>query len=221
LEISTRESRIVIRTTRFALPFAALFAAAAFVLCWPAQGQSSRAGIEANAKLLFDSPRQVTLGNRSGDVTLVEFFDYNCGFCKRALADTLEVLRDDPQLRLVLKELPILGPGSSEAARVAVALHMQDLAGTKYLAFHQKLLSGRGQANKVSAMLVAAEVGADMEWLEKDLQSRDIAMTLDENLKLARAIGVRGTPAYVVGATVTPGAIGAAGLKALIRAARR
>jgi protein-disulfide isomerase len=179
------------------------------------------AEIKANAKLLFDSPRQVTLGNRSGDATLVEFFDYNCGFCKRALADKLELLKDDPKLKLVLKELPILGPGSTEAARVAVALRMQDNAGEKYLAFHRKLLSERGQANKYSAMAAAAEAGADMARLETDLANAEVAATLEENLKLARTLGISGTPAYVVGEAVVPGAVGAANLKDRIRAARR
>src|SRR5271169_5174669 len=96
------------------------------------------AAIAANAAELFSSPRQVTLGDPRGDVTLVEFFDYNCGFCKRALSDTLALVKDDPHLKIVLKEFPILGPGSSEAARVAIAVRMQDPG--KYLAFHQELL---------------------------------------------------------------------------------
>ena len=200
-------------------------ALAEFVKRRQAQAGAARpdksAEIKANARLLFDSPRQVTLGNRGGDVTLVEFFDYNCGFCKRALADKLELLKDDPRLKLVLKELPVLGPGSTEAARVAVALRMQDDAGEKYLAFHQKLLSERGQSNKYRAMAAAADAGADMARLEKDIESAEIAATLEENLKLARTLGISGTPAYVVGEAVVAGAVGAAALKDRIRAARR
>jgi protein-disulfide isomerase len=186
-----------------------------------AAGADRSAEIKSNAKLLFDSPRQVTLGNANGDVTLVEFFDYNCGFCKRALADTLELLKDDSKLKVVLKELPILGPGSAEAARVGVALRMQDAGGEKYLQFHQKLLTERGQANKYRAMAAAAESGADMARLERDLASEEIAATLEENAKLARALGISGTPAYVVGQVIVPGAVGAGMLKDRIKAARR
>ena len=93
-----------------------------------------RAAVASNEKLLFSSEHQVTLGNAQGDVSLVEFFDYNCGYCKRALPDMLTLLKDDPKLKVVLKEFPILGPGSVEAARVAIAVRMQDPTGQKYLA---------------------------------------------------------------------------------------
>ena len=94
----------------------------------------------------------MTLGNPQGDVTLVEFFDYSCGFCKRALSDMLALLKDDPKLKIVLKEFPILGPGSVEAARVAVAVRMQDPGGQKYLAFHQELLGAPGPATRDRAL---------------------------------------------------------------------
>ena len=184
------------------------------------QRPDKSADIKANAKLLFDSPRQVVLGNPQGDVTLVEFFDYNCGYCKRALGDTQALLKDDPKLRIVLKELPILGPGSTEAARVAVAVRMQDPSGAKYLAFHEKMLGDRNPANKAQAMTHAAEAGLDMARLEKDLGSDEIDKTLQESMTLARALGINGTPGYVVGETIIPGAIGAAGLKSRIATAR-
>jgi protein-disulfide isomerase len=185
-----------------------------------ASAADKAAAIKSNAKLLFDSPRQVTLGNRQGDVTLVEFLDYNCGYCKRALADMMLLLKDDPKLRVVLKELPVLGPASSEAARVAVAVRMQDASGEKYLAFHQKLLGERGPANKARATAVAQEVGLDVTRLEQDLASAEIRETLEENAKLARALGINGTPGYVIGDAVVPGAAGAAVLKEKIQAAR-
>ena len=94
---------------------------------------------------LTASPAGTVLGNPEGDVTLVEFFDYNCGYCKRAMADMLDLMKTDPKLKVVLKEFPVLGPGSVEAAQVAVAARMQDPGGKKYLDFHQKLLGGRGQ----------------------------------------------------------------------------
>ena len=89
---------------------------------------------------MFSSPHQVVLGNPPGNVTFVEFFDYNCGYCKRAMSDMLTLLKNDPKLKVVLKEFPVLGPGSVEAAQVAVAVRMQDKTGKKYLEFHQKLL---------------------------------------------------------------------------------
>src|SRR6516162_10645932 len=112
-----------------------------------AEAEKHKEGVKQYSKVLFYSPRQVTLGNPDGDVTMVEFFDYNCGFCRRALADMLDLMKADPKLRVVLKEFPVLGPGSVEAAQVAVAVRMQD-AGKKYFDFHLKLLGSRGQADK-------------------------------------------------------------------------
>jgi len=108
------------------------------------QAEKHKAAIKEYSDALFSSPRQVVLGNPNGNVTFVEFFDYNCGYCKRAMDDMLTLLKDDPKLKVVLKEFPVLGPGSVEAAQVAVAVHMQDKTGKKYLEFHQKLLGGRG-----------------------------------------------------------------------------
>ena len=178
------------------------------------------AAIKSHAGLLFDSPRQVTLGNPKGNMTVVEFFDYNCGFCKRALADMMELLKD-PNLRIVLKELPVLGPASTEAARVAVAVRLQDAKGEKYLAFHRKLLTDRGSADKMRALAAARELGLDMARLERDLASDEIRATLEESAQLARALGISGTPAYVIGNAIVPGAIGAARLKDIIKAARK
>ena len=157
---------------------------------------------------MFTSPRQVTLGNPQGDVTVVEFFDYNCGYCKRAMTDMVELIKNDPKLKFVLKEFPVLGEGSVQAAQVAVAVRMQDKTGKKYLEFHQKLLGGRGQADKARALAVAKEVGMDMARLEKDMASDEVKATLEESFKLAEALGLNGTPSYVVGADVVIGAVG-------------
>jgi protein-disulfide isomerase len=181
----------------------------------------SSAAIASNAPQLFSSPHQVTLGNPKGDVTLVEFFDYSCGFCKRALPDMLTLLKDDPNLRIVLKEFPILGPSSAEAARVAVAVRMQDPDGQKYLAFHQELLGGPGPVSKEKALAAAKDQGFDMMRLEQDMASDEINATLAEDMKLARSIGITGTPSYVVGKNVVIGAIGVANLKGQIETARR
>jgi protein-disulfide isomerase len=176
--------------------------------------------IADNAKILFDSPRQVTLGNPKGDVTMVEFFDYNCGYCKRAMTDMLELMKADPNLRVVLKEFPVLGEPSVQAAQVAIALNMQDKGGKKYLDFHQKLLSGRGAIDKAKAMATAKEVGADMARLEKDMASPEVQATLAETFKLAEPLGLNGTPSYVIGKDVVIGAVGASELKSKINTAR-
>jgi protein-disulfide isomerase len=174
--------------------------------------------ITANGALLFSSSRQVTLGNNSSDTAIVEFFDYNCGYCRGALADMLTLLKDEPKLKFVLKELPVLGKNSLDAARVAIAVRMQDQDRRLYLAFHQKLLGGSRRADKDTALQAARDAGADMERLTRDVESPEVQATIAENLTLARAIGVTGTPAYVSGVTVIPGAIGASTLRALVQA---
>ena len=191
----------------------------------PAPGAAKAAvdhseAIASNAALLFSSPHQVTLGNPHGDVTLVEFFDYSCGFCKRALPDMLTLIKDDPNLKIVLKELPILGSGSAEAARIAIAVRMQDAEGQKYLAFHQELLGGAGRASKEKALAAAKDQGLDMVRLEQDAASDEVGATLSEDVKLAGAMGINGTPGYVVGDKVVLGAVGIAALKERIEAAR-
>ena len=178
------------------------------------------AAVESNAGKLFRSAHQVTLGNPDGDVTMVEFFDYNCGFCKGALPAMLTLLDDDPKLKIVLKEWPILGPGSVDAAHVAIAARMQDADGQKYLAFHRKLLGDPGPADKEKALAAAAAAGLDIPRLEKDMASDEVRATIDENFELARAIGINGTPGYVIGDTVVPGAVGLPGLQSQVATAR-
>jgi protein-disulfide isomerase len=185
-----------------------------------AETEKHEMSVAKNADTIFNSPRGVTLGNKDGDVTFVEFFDYNCGYCKRAMADMLELMKTDPKLKVVLKEFPVLGPGSVEAAQVAVAARMQDPAGKKYLDFHQKLLGGRGQADKAHAMAAAKDAGFDMARLEKDIASPEVRATIEENFKLAEDMGMNGTPSYVIGKEVVVGAVGLDGLKEKIGIAR-
>jgi protein-disulfide isomerase len=184
------------------------------------EAEKSKTTIKNNAQTIFSSARQVTLGNPQGDVTLVEFFDYNCGYCKRALSDMMDLMKTDSKLKVVLKEFPVLGPGSEEAARVAVAVRMQDPTGKKYLEFHQKLLGGRGAADRARALAVAKDVGLDMTRLEKDMASDEAKVTFNENIKLAEALGMNGTPSYVVGSEVVVGAVGLDGLKQKVNTAR-
>jgi protein-disulfide isomerase len=185
-----------------------------------AETEKHEAGVTKNAETIFNSPRGVTVGNKDGDVTFVEFFDYNCGYCKRAMVDMLDLMKADPKLKVVLKEFPVLGPGSIEAAKVGVAVRMQDPSGKKYLDFHQKLLGGRGQADKAHAMAAAKESGLDMTKLEKDYASPEVNATIEENFKLAEAMGMNGTPSYVIGKQVVIGAVGVDNLKEKIGIAR-
>jgi protein-disulfide isomerase len=186
-----------------------------------AEAEKHRQAVKENAEALFSSPRQVVLGNPQGNVTMVEFFDYNCGFCKRALTDMLDLLKSDPNLKFVLKEFPVLGEGSVQAAQVAVAVRMQDKTGKKYLDFHQKLLASRGQADKARALAAAKEVGFDVARLERDMNSEEAKATIAESMRLAEAIGVSGTPSYVVGTEVVVGAIGVDALRQKISAERK
>ncbi len=185
-----------------------------------AEEAKHKAAVEKNADAIFKSPRGVVVGNQNGDVNFVEFFDYNCGYCKKAMADMLDLMKSDPKLRVVLKEFPVLGPGSMEAAQVAIAVRMQDPTGKKYLDFHQKLLGGRGQADKARAMAAAKDAGADMAKLEKDLASPEVKATLAENFKIAEDMGLNGTPSYVIGKNVVVGAVGIEGLSKKISEAR-
>ncbi|MGJ5041275.1 DsbA family protein [Bradyrhizobium sp. SZCCHNRI3052] len=183
-----------------------------------AEAAKHEASVSKNAETIFNSPRGVVLGNKDGDVTFVEFFDYNCGYCKRAMADMMELMKSDPKLKVVLKEFPVLSQGSVEAAQVAVAVRIQ--APQKYLDFHQKLLGGRGQADKAHALAVAKDLGLDMARVEKDMASPEAKATIEENFKLAEEMGMNGTPSYVIGKQVVIGAVGVEGLREKISAAR-
>ena len=186
-----------------------------------ADADKARTTIKDNKATIFNSSHQVVLGNPQGNVTMVEFFDYNCAFCKRALPDMLDLIKTDSDLKFVLKEFPVLGPGSLEAAHVAVAARMQDSSGKKYMEFHQKLLGARGPADKVRALAVAKDVGFDMARLEKDMNSDEVKTTIEENMKLADVLGVNGTPSYVVGDEVVVGAVGVDELRAKIKNGRK
>jgi len=185
-----------------------------------AEAAKHKAAVKQHAAALFDSPRHVVVGNPKGDVTFVEFFDYNCGYCKRAMDDMLVLMKADPNLKVVLKEFPVLGEGSREAAKVGVAVRMQDKTGKKYLEFHQKLMGGRGAIDKARAVAAAREVGMDVARIERDINSDEVRLSLEESFKLAEALGLNGTPSYVIGNEVAIGAVGQAALKEKINIAR-
>jgi protein-disulfide isomerase len=186
-----------------------------------ADAEKHKAAIQEHSAQIFNSSRQVVLGNPQGDVTVVEFFDYNCGFCRQALPDMLALLKNDPKLKLVLKEFPVLGDGSVQAARVAVAVRMQDkTGGRKYLEFHQKLFATRGQIEGKRALAVVREIGLDAARAEKDMNSNEVKLTLEEVFKLAEALGINGTPSYVLANQVVVGAVGVEKLREAINTVR-
>jgi protein-disulfide isomerase len=186
-----------------------------------AEAEKHRGAIKEHADALFNSKRQIVLGNPQGDVTMVEFFDYNCGFCRKALTDKLELIKNDPRLRLVLKEFPVLGEGSTQAAQVAVSVRLQDkTGGKKYLEFHQKMFASRGQVDKARALAVVREIGFDAARAEREMGSEEVRQTLEEGFKLAEALGINGTPTYVLDGQVVVGAVGVEKLREAINTAR-
>lgn len=156
---------------------------------------------------LFASDNHAVVGNPKGKITVVEFFDYNCGYCKRALDDLTRLMKTEPELRVILKDFPVLGDGSVEAAKVAQAAKRQ-LKGDKFFEFHVRLLGQRGQIGKAQALAVAKELGLDMDRLAKDAESAAVQGGIEETLRLGDSLGISGTPAYVVGKEVVVGAVG-------------
>lgn len=180
----------------------------------------------AREKALRDSQEalfagdDIILGNPEGDVTLVEFFDFNCGFCKRALDDVQKLIADDPNLRVVVKDFPVLGPGSLEAARFALAAKNQ-FTPQQNAEFHVRLMQTRGQINGERAAALAVEMGADPAKLQTDVNSDAVRDIIAENVDLGDKLGLTGTPAWVIGDRVTSGAIGAERLAASIANVRK
>jgi protein-disulfide isomerase len=162
----------------------------------------------------------VVLGNPEGDVTLVEFFDFNCGFCKRALDDVQRLIDSDPNLRVVVKDFPVLGPGSLEAARIGLAAKKQFNA-EQNEAFHVRLMQSRGQVNGERATALAIELGADPTKLQADVNSDAVRDIIAENLDLADRLGLTGTPAWVIGDRVISGAVGTERLAASVANVRQ
>jgi len=173
---------------------------------------TQRKVLEDPNSLVFTSKHQADIGNPNGTATLVEFFDYNCHYCKGALPDIGRLVKEDTKLKLVLKDFPVLGPGSVEAAKVAIAAHNQ-LPGDKFWAFHSKLLAKTGPIGKDEALAVARDLGLDMTKLAKDMADPDVAAGIEETLALADSLQINGTPTFVVGQQVVVGAVGYEALK--------
>lgn len=180
------------------------------------EATEAQAVLKSRADEVFRDPDSPVGGNPNGDVTLVEFFDYNCPYCRRVAPVMLEAEAADPQLRVVFKEFPILGPGSTFAAKAALAAHKQG----KYLAFHHALMKARGAVDADKVLEVAATAGVDVERLKAETESPAIQAMLERNLDLAQALRITGTPGFVVGDKVVTGARDLKGLQALIGEAR-
>lgn len=164
----------------------------------------AKLAIKENAKEIFDDGVSYVAGNPKGDVTLVEFFDYRCGYCKQVQGPLLALLKEDSKLRVVLKELPVLGPDSMFAARAAIASQEQK---GKYLDFHNAMMAHRGQLPESEVFRLAGSVGLDIDRLKKDMASPKVSQVIERNLTLAQKIGVDGTPGFVIGEQLIPGAI--------------
>ena len=182
-----------------------------------AQADAQRSAVLAEKAKLVDPATSAIVGNPQGDVTIVEFMDYNCGFCKRAVEDVRALVKEDPKLKVVIKDFPILGPDSVEASRVAVAA-MTQLQGQKYFDFHNKLMATKGRINGAKALEVAKEAGADVERLKKDMESAQTKGVIEDTVALGDRLGLTGTPAFILGDEVVFGAVGAPALKQKIEA---
>ena len=170
------------------------------------QRVASIEAIKQNKDAIFNSPFDGVVGNPNGKVTIVEFYDYNCGYCKRARADMHALMQENPDLRFVLKEFPILGPDSQKAHVVSMAF--LKLMPEKYLEYHDKLLGGEGRAGEESAIKVALELGADEAKLREAMKDPAIIEAFNQTYDLANKLQISGTPSYVVGNEVVFGALG-------------
>ncbi|KQZ82000.1 disulfide bond formation protein DsbA [Mesorhizobium sp. Root157] len=174
--------------------------------------------IEDNKDEIFNSTFDGVVGNPNGKVTIVEFYDYNCGFCKRAMEDMQALTKADPELRFVLKEFPILSPDSQKASMVSMAFHL--MMPEKYGEFHNALLGGEGRATEATALKVALSLGADEAELRAKMQDPSIVDALSKTYDLANKLAITGTPSYVVGNEVMFGALGQEALAEKIAVAK-
>jgi protein-disulfide isomerase len=180
-----------------------------------AEAKAREKAVSDPSSTLFSPVNQAVIGDPRGKITLIEFFDYNCGYCKRALSDLARLMKDNPDLRVVLRDFPILSPGSVEAAKIANAF-LRQFQGEKFWEFHQKLLGARGPVGKEEALGVAKDLGADMDKLANDAAAPSIIAGIEESGKLAKSLLVTGTPTYVIGEDVVVGAVGYDALEAKV-----
>jgi protein-disulfide isomerase len=179
--------------------------------------ESAKRAIAAKRAELEADPSSPVLGNPEGDVTLVEFFDYRCPYCKQVAPTLRALIAEDKRVRVVMKEFPILGRDSVTASRAALAAASQG----KYEAFHHALMGLKGQLTEAAIFKAAASVGLDVERLKADMERPEVDAQLRANYELAQALDIRGTPAFVVGGELIPGAVDLATLRKRLAAARK
>ncbi|GIK80980.1 MAG: hypothetical protein BroJett024_20850 [Alphaproteobacteria bacterium] len=181
-----------------------------------AEESEATAVLKARADEIFRDKDSPVGGNPTGDVSLVEFFDYNCPYCRQVTPIMAEAEAADPRLRVVYKEFPILGPNSTFSAKAALAVHRQG----KYLAFHKEMMLDRGVADEAKVLRVAAKIGVDVERMKSDMNDPAIAAMVERNLALAQALRINGTPSFIAGDQVVRGAVDLKALQSLIQQAR-
>lgn len=179
--------------------------------------EKQKGALAANKQKIFQDPASPVGGNPQGDVTVVEFFDYQCGYCKAVTGDVNTLLKTDGKVRFVYKEFPILGPASLTAAKAALAARAQG----KYEALHNALMANKGQLDDAKIFQIAAGAGLDVDKLKKDMNTPEVEQAIGANHALAEALGIRGTPAFVVGDELVPGAIKLDEMKKLVAQARK
>lgn len=178
---------------------------------------SQQAEVLKNQRELLERDANApVLGNPDGDVTIVEFFDYNCPYCRRAMPEVEALLDADPDIRLVMREWPILGDGSVFAARASLAARNQGL----YEEFHWALMRMRGRAEEATVLKVAEDVGLDIEQLRQDMESPEIDEHIATSRRLTQMLGIKGTPSFVIGEALIPGFVKRAQLESVVAEAR-
>jgi protein-disulfide isomerase len=178
---------------------------------------AARGMIGELAPALFRDPEDPVAGNPNGDVTIVEFFDVRCPYCRRMVPVVNELIRRDPGVRVVFKDFPILGPASTLGARALLAAHKQG----GYVKMYMALMTGGPSIDEASLRAAAARAGLDAERLVREMASPEIVGRINANLALGRRLDLQGTPAYVIGDQVLPGAVDLPTLTAAVAAARR
>ena len=182
------------------------------------QRQQRQTLVDMREALENDSGSHVG-GNPKGDVTLVEFFDYRCTYCKRFFPVLADIIKEDPNVRVVFKEFPILGADSVIASRAALAARSQNK--DLYLPLHNALMETRGVFSERRILDIAAEVGLDVERLKRDMSAPEIERVISRNYQQAEALGIQGTPGFVIGDQVIRGYVNGKQMQALIQDARK
>jgi protein-disulfide isomerase len=181
-----------------------------------AQAANAAETLQTQRAVLERDENAPVLGNPDGDVTVVEFFDYNCPYCRRAKPVIEGLVAADDNVRIVFREFPILGDQSVYAARAALASRNQDL----YEEFHWALMALSGRVTETAVLSVAEEVGLDLDQLKADMESPAVAEHIETSLSLAQSLGITGTPSFVVGDTILPGLVDQARLEELVTQTR-